>query len=466
MWKPHPRSAASASTPPALTMPPTGPGAAALVGAALLLLATAAGAQPVFTKGGSGAFSAVTTPLLTNDPAGAFQTQGSVACQAPESGQLTSPSGVCMQYTPSIPFIGGAAAIFGMKGALTDYLSPPLTTRGDTPPGSSTIVVANSAALSNVSRTANTNSVATLSTLNSSVAGALPPGETIASTAVGPQTTALQLSSPTLADLPAGSSITFTTNTAAQQFSTLAASADLTAHQSNGGQAWAANFITQAEPGSNGLIHGIEIDTSNFANNVGGFGVWLGNNGSQNMSVGFYVGAGVNNKGWLYGMQSVSAVNDDILSTSQANVFTADQGTHSVGSYYQGTYSTAILQGVNPKGSTPSTRALFTVTPLGGVVDSSPVPVAAISGSVQVAVQNSTGMILVCSGTLASLTVTLPPNALPKQTFHIASECNITALTLGTQPPGGVVLGAAGSITPSTPMTFVFDNDRLIWLRW
>ncbi len=456
MWQPHPRSVARARTASAI----------AWLAVAFVLPQASAEAQPVFSKNGAGSFSAISTPLLTNDAAGAFQTQGTVPCQAPETGQLTSPSGVCMQYTPSIPFIGGAAAIFGMKGALTDYVSPLLTTSGDTPPGSSAITVKNDASLSNISHTATTNGIPTLSALSSSVAGALPASETIASSSAGVKTTALQLSTPTTGDLPAGSTITFTTNTGAQQFTTLAASADLTAHQANGGQAWAANFVTQAEAGSSGLIHGIEIDTSNFSSNIGGFGVWLGNNGNQNMNVGFYVGPGVNNKGWLYGLQSVSAVNADVLSTSSANAFTADQGTHSVGSYYQGSYSTAILQGVNPKGATPSTKALFTITPLGGVVDSSPVPVAATSGSTQVAVQNSTGIILVCSGTIASLNVTLPPNALPKQTFHIASECNITTLTLGTQPPGGTILGAATSITPSTPMTFVFDNDRLIWLRW
>ena len=456
MWSSHPRLAAHIRAASAVSW----------LALAVLLAHAPAEAQPVFSKSGAGTFSAISTPLLTNDASGNFQTQGSVDCQAPQTGQLTSPSGVCMQYTPSISFIGGAAAIFGMKGALSDYASPPLTTSGTTPAGSSTIIVRNDPSLSNISRTASTNGIPTLSALSTSVPGAFPANETIASTIPSAKTTSLRLSSPTTADLPSGSIVTFTTNTSAQQFTTLAASADLTAHQANGGQAWAGNFVTQAEAGSSGLIHGIEIDTSNFSSNIGGYGVWLGNNGNQNMNVGVFVGPGVNNKGWLYGLQSVSAVNDDILSTSSANVFTADQGTHTIGSYYQGNYSTAIMQGVNPRGATPSMRALFTITPLGGVVDSSPVPVAATSGSTQAGVQNSTGMILVCSGTLASLTVTLPPNPLPKQTFHIASECNITTLTLGTQPPGGTILGAASSITPSTPMTFVFDNDRLLWLRW
>ncbi len=458
MWKPQPRSAARV-----LALAP-------VFAAFLLLVEAPAQAQPVFAKSGSGTFTNINTPLLVNDATGIFQTQGSVLCQAPETGQLTSPSGVCMQYTPNIPTLGGAAAIFGLKGAVADYVSPPLTTVGDTPVGSTTITVQNNLATRNVSQTTATNGVSTLSSLTTSVAGVVPSGETIVSSTTGAQNTVLQLSSPTLADLPPASTVSFTTNTGAQQFTTLAASADLTAHQApgSGGQAWAANFVTQAEAGSSGLIHGIEVDVANFSSYVGGFGVWLGNNGSQNMNVGVYVGPGVNNKGWLYGYQSVSAVNADVLSTSSANVFSADQGSHSVGSYYQGAYSTAILQAVNPKGATVSTKALFTITPQGGVVDSSPVAVGATSGSTQSGASGSTGIILVCSGTLASLSVALPSNAsaLPKQTFHIASECNITSLTVTTQPPGGTVLGAATSITPSTPMTFMYDNDRLTWLRW
>ena len=59
----------------------------------------------------------------------------------------------------------------------------------------------------------------------------------------------------------------------------------------------------------------------------------------------------------------------------------------------------------------------------------------------------------------------MPASPLPKQSFHVASECSVTALTLSTTV-GLTVVGAASSITPSTPMTFVYDNDRGIWLRW
>ncbi len=366
MWKSHPLSAALATASrlgrvSALML---------IIVSAFMLPGAPAWSQPLFSRTGSGSFTNVNTPLLLNDAAGIFQTQGSVLCQAPQSGQLTSPAGVCMQYTPSIPFIGGAAATFGLKGGISDYVSPPLTTTIDVPPGSSSITVLNNPSITNVSSTAAIGSIQTLSALSASVSGALPAGETITSTSVGTLTSVLRLSSPTLADIPPGATVTFTTNTSAQQFTGIASSVDLTAHQApgTGGQAWGGNFIVEAEAGSSGLIHGIEIDAANFSTNIGGFGVWLGNNGSQNMNAGFLVGSGVGGKGWLYGLESVSAVNDDVLSTSSATTFNDDRGSHSIGSIYQGSYSTAILQVINPKGLTPTTQALFTITPKGGSV--------------------------------------------------------------------------------------------------
>ena len=457
MWKSHPLSAALSAVLSA--------GLAAACTS--VMLSGLAHAQPVFSKTGGGTFTNVNTPLLLNDAAGTFQTQGSVLCQAPQSGQLTSPSGVCMQYTPSIPFIGGAAAIFGLKGGVSDYVSPPLIVTAPAVSGSSSITVLNNPAIGNISSTSAIGAISTLSTLTASLPASLPAGETIASVSVGALTTVLRLSSPTVADLPRGGTLTFTTNTSAQQFTGLAASVDLTAHQApgTGGQAWGGNFIVEAEPGSSGLIHGIEIDAANFSTNVGGFGVWLGNNGNQNMNAGFLVGSGVGGKGWLYGLQSVSAVNDDVLSVSSATTFTDDRGSHSIGGIYQGTYATAILQAINPKGQTASNQALFTITPRGGIVDSSPVPVAAAAASTQTGVSGSTGMILVCSGTLASISIVLPALPLYKQPFHIASECAITAVTV-TSGSAATVMGAATALSPSTPMTFVYDNDRLIWLRW
>ncbi len=109
----------------------------------------------------------------------------------------------------------------------------------------------------------------------------------------------------------------------------------------------------------------------------------------------------------------------------------------------------------------------------GGIVDGSPVPVAATAGATVAGTDNTGGQILVCastSTTLATLTEVLPANPRPKQTFHLASECAITALTVngGTSISGttATVLGAPSGITPTTPVTFVYDNDRSLWTRW
>ena len=62
--------------------------------------------------------------------------------------------------------------------------------------------------------------------------------------------------------------------------------------------------------------------------------------------------------------------------------------------------------------------------------------------------------------------VVLPPTPRPKQTFHLAAECTITALTVNPGTSSASVLGAPASISPTTPVTFVYDNDRLLWTRW
>lgn len=109
----------------------------------------------------------------------------------------------------------------------------------------------------------------------------------------------------------------------------------------------------------------------------------------------------------------------------------------------------------------------------GGIVDSSSVPIAAANGATITATDNTSGQILVCTSTgttLASLTEVLPANPRPKQTFHVTAECTVTALTVngGTSTAGitATVLGAPGSIGATTPVTFVFDNDRKLWTRW
>ena len=269
-----------------------------------------------------------------------------------------------MQYTPSIPFIGGAAAIFGLKGAVTDYASPPLTVRIDARPGSSTITVASIAATANISTVGTIGAVRTLSTLAASVAGALPAGGDHHRRGCGCRRHGADAFGADSGRPAAGLHPDVRDQYRRAAVHRIASSVDLTAHQGpgSGGQAWGGNFIVEAEAGSNGSIHGIEIDVANFSASVGGFGVWLGNNGNQNMAAGLFVGPGVGGAGWQEGVESVSAVNDDLLSISSATNFGNDRGTHAVGSLYQGSYGTAILQGVNPNGSTPTTRALFTIT--------------------------------------------------------------------------------------------------------
>lgn len=93
-----------------------------------------------------------------------------------------------------------------------------------------------------------------------------------------------------------------------------------------------------------------------------------------------------------------------------------------------------------------------------------------MNGGAITAADNTGGSILVCNGTLASLSAIMPANPRNKQTFHIASECAVTSLILssGTSITGAVptILGAPSGITATTPVTFVYDNDRLIWTRW
>ena len=104
------------------------------------------------------------------------------------------------------------------------------------------------------------------------------------------------------------------------------------------------------------------------------------------------------------------------------------------------------------------------------LIDGAPGPGAGASGLTVTATDDTGGQILVCSGTLASLTEVLPANPRPKMTFHLTSECSVTTLTVagGTSSAGvtATVVGAPTSIAPGSPATFVYDNDRSVWARW
>jgi hypothetical protein len=104
----------------------------------------------------------------------------------------------------------------------------------------------------------------------------------------------------------------------------------------------------------------------------------------------------------------------------------------------------------------------------GNVTDTSIVPIGASNGATITAVDNTSGEIMVCassSTTLATLTFVMPPTPRPKQVYHLTAECTITALTVSPST-GSSILGAPTTISPTTPVAFVYDNDRSLWTRW
>ena len=162
-------------------------------------------------------------------------------------------------------------------------------------------------------------------------------------------------------------------------------------------------------------------------------------------------------------------------------------GTGTIGTvdWHSAASSNGTLSGLNDydcrtysSGGTVGTSGLGTLNVLckgglmttGGIVDESINPVAATSGGSVSAIDFTGGSILVCSGTLASLSVTMPANPRPRQTFHLTAECTVTSLTMvgGTSSTGATttVMGAPSGITPSAPIAFVYDSDRAIWARW
>ena len=90
------------------------------------------------------------------------------------------------------------------------------------------------------------------------------------------------------------------------------------------------------------------------------------------------------------------------------------------------------------------------------------------SGQVARAAARSNGSILGCRGTLASLDWNLPMKPFQGQVSHITSECSITHLTITPYPAnaGIRVIGAPAGISPSTPLTFIYDASNRAWVRW
>ncbi len=93
---------------------------------------------------------------------------------------------------------------------------------------------------------------------------------------------------------------------------------------------------------------------------------------------------------------------------------------------------------------------------------------AAVGDRSAAAPTRSNGTILHCVGRLASFEWNLPANPFQGQVSHITSECSIASLTVTPRPSdaGIRVIGAPAGISPSTPLTFIYDRSNRIWARW
>ncbi len=80
----------------------------------------------------------------------------------------------------------------------------------------------------------------------------------------------------------------------------------------------------------------------------------------------------------------------------------------------------------------------------------------------------SNGSILHCVGRLASFDWNLPADPFQGQVSHITSECSIVNLTVTPHPShaGIRVIGASSGMSPSTPLTFIYDKTNRVWVRW
>ena len=76
------------------------------------------------------------------------------------------------------------------------------------------------------------------------------------------------------------------------------------------------------------------------------------------------------------------------------------------------------------------------------------------------------GAILNCAGRLGAFTWRLPPDPVQGERFHLASECTVAHFTIRPHGDSGTVIGALTTITPSTPLTFIYDSSNKVWTRW
>ena len=93
---------------------------------------------------------------------------------------------------------------------------------------------------------------------------------------------------------------------------------------------------------------------------------------------------------------------------------------------------------------------------------------AAADGRSATAPAKSNGTILHCVGRIAAFEWNLPADPFQGQVSHVTSECSIDSLTVRPRPDqaGIRVVGAPSGMSPSTPLTFIYDKVNRVWARW
>ena len=90
----------------------------------------------------------------------------------------------------------------------------------------------------------------------------------------------------------------------------------------------------------------------------------------------------------------------------------------------------------------------------GGIKDTTPG-----SGHTVVITSGYPTLFVHASGTLSSLTITLPQSPLNGQIFTVVGDQSITTLTI----TGGTLITAVSSFNPSSPLRWIYDTAQSKW---
>lgn len=119
-----------------------------------------------------------------------------------------------------------------------------------------------------------------------------------------------------------------------------------------------------------------------------------------------------------------------------------------------------VLVGRN-NGSGPSGHYLFLtdlITGIGPIVDAEP-----LSGATLTASAGQGGYNLVPAGTLATLTVVLPPTPSDGQVFELSTTQQLTALTVSA-PGGATVRGASYTLNADSGSSWRYREAYTAWM--